>query len=322
MKNILVYIEVEQGSPNKLSLETLSKASEIAKELSAKSVAVVIENINEDGVNKLKGAGADVIVKTNREEYSPEDFANIIAKVAAKNEIKTILVPGSLNGKDVAAYLSAKLDTVSITNVCDIKVQGDELTFVSPTYGGTVLTEMKLNTDTYVATVRSGSFEKREDLNGAGEVVEEEISKDDIKAIIKDVIKAAGADINLEDAPVIVTCGRGASTGKSFELVNKLAQVLDAPISGTRPVIDDGILPKTSQIGQSGKIVSPDLYIGCGVSGAVQHISGMKASKFIVAINKDEDAPIFEMADVGIVGDCEKILPLFIEEIEKIKSEN
>lgn len=320
MKNILTYIEIKDGAPIKLSLEALSKATEIAIEKGNKSLALITEKLKDDELNKLRGAGASDIVLVKRDAYNMEDFSNIIVEVAGKYDCEDIFIPGTLDGKDLAPNVAASLGTVSLTNVMDIKFEGEDIIFVTPSYGATVLTESKLNKAPRIITVRAGSFDKRDDLNGAGNLVEENIEEvKDIKSIIRDVVMAAGAEINLEDAPVIVTCGRGASSDEIFPLVKELADAFGAPISGTRPVIDDGVLPKASQIGQSGKIVSPALYIGCGVSGAVQHISGIENSNFIVAINKDEDAPIFKLADLGIVGDCKVILPLLIEEVKKIK---
>ena len=320
MKNILTYIEIKDGAPIKLSLEALSKESEIASEKGNKSLALITEELKDDELNKLRGAGASDIVLVKRDAYNMEDFSNIIVEVAGKYDCEDIFIPGTLDGKDLAPNVAATLDTVSLTNVMEIKFEGEEVIYVTPSYGATVLTESKLNKAPRIITVRAGSFDKRDDLSGAGNLVEENIDEvKDIKSIIREVVMAAGAEINLEDAPVIVTCGRGASSDEIFPLVKELADAFGAPISGTRPVIDDGVLPKASQIGQSGKIVSPALYIGCGVSGAVQHISGMENSGFILAINKDEDAPIFNLSDVGIVGDCKVILPLLIEEVKKIK---
>lgn len=321
MKNILTYIELKDSAIVKLSLESLSKASEIAKEKSAISIALILEKIEAEEMKKLQAAGADKIVTVERKSYSMKDYSNVIVEISKKYEAEDIFIPGTLDGKDIAADIAATLDTASVTNVMDVKIEGEEIYYTTPAYGSTVLNISKINKTPRIITTRSGAFNKREDLNGKGEAVEENIEElKDLKAVIRSVVKSNEAEINLEDAPIIVTCGRGASSDEIYPLVKELADTFNAPISGTRPVIDDGILPKSSQIGQSGKIVSPRLYIGCGVSGAVQHISGIENSEFIIAINKDEDAPIFNIADIGIVGDCAKILPLFIEEINKIKS--
>lgn len=321
MKNILTYIEIKDGAPIKLSLESLSKASELAKKKGGKSLALIAFELADEELAKIKAAGAEEIVLVKREAYNMEDFANIIVEVSKKYDCEDIFIPGTLDGKDLAPYAAASLDTVSITNVMDIKFEGEDVIYVTPSYGATVLTESKIEKAPRIAVVRAGSFDKRDDLNGAGNLVEENIDEvKDLKAVIKDIVTSNEGLINLEDAPIIVTCGRGASSDEIFPLVKELADVFGAPISGTRPVIDDGVLPKASQIGQSGKIVAPALYIGCGVSGAVQHVSGIENSNFIVAINKDEDAPIFNIADIGIVGDCKQVLPLLIEEVKKIKA--
>lgn len=321
MNNILTYVELKDSAPVKLSLETLSKASEIAKENSKESIALLLEKISDDEIKNLQNAGADKIVIVERESYNMEEYSNVIFEISKKYEIEDVFIPGTLDGKDIAANVAAKFETVSVTNVMDIQVENDGIKYTTPAYGATVLNISTIKKAPRIITTRSGAFNKREDLNGKGEVVEENIEKlTDLKAIIRDIVTSNEAEINLEDAPIIIACGRGASSDEIFPLVKELADAFDAPISGTRPVIDDGVLPKNSQIGQSGKIVSPKLYIGCGVSGAVQHVSGIENSDFIIAINKDEDAPIFNIADIGIVGDCAKILPLFIEEVKKIRN--
>lgn len=319
-KDILVYIETMDNAPVKLSLETLSCAYDLSRELGSNSIALVIGEVED--LNSLTNAGADKVINVKRDAFNAEEYAYVISEIAKKYEVGTVLVGASNDGKDIAAYVASNLKTSAVTSVQSIEIVDGELEYTSPEHGGTVLAVQKLDpSKVQVASIRSGSFPKKTDLVNEGEVIEEEVSeKPDLKTIIKEVVEVASESVNLEDAEIIVTCGRGASTGEAYELVKQLADTLNAPISGTRPVIDDGILPKASQIGQSGKIVAPKLYIGCGVSGAVQHISGIQGSDFIVAINKDEAAPIFNIADVGIVGAAEKILPIFIEEIKKVKA--
>ncbi|WP_455257922.1 electron transfer flavoprotein subunit alpha/FixB family protein [Peptoniphilus asaccharolyticus] len=318
-KDFLVYIETKDNTPIKGSLEVLSKAHELSRKLNSKVIAVVIgANIDK---STLASNGADYTVSVKRDEFNARDYASIIEKIAKEKDVFAVFMAGTLDGKDISAYVAYKLDTVAVTDAQLIEIEEDILKFTSPTYGATVLTESKINSDKIqVATIRAGSFEKKDNLNENAIEEEVEIEKEETITNIKNVFEEAKGSISLEDAEIIVTCGRGASKGEGYELVNDLANILNAPISGTRPVIDDGILPKTSQIGQSGKIVAPKLYIGCGVSGSVQHVSGIQSSNFIIAINKDEDAPIFNISDIGIVGDCEKILPIFNEEVKKIIS--
>lgn len=318
-KDFLIYVETKENTPIKSSLEVLSKAHELSRELNSRVIAVVISE-NAD-TSMLASSGADVVINVKREEFNARDYAEIISKIATEKDVKFVLMAGTLDGKDISAHTAFKLDSISVTDVQSIEVEEDDIKFMYPTYGSTVLTEAKINSEKIkVANIRLGSFEKKENLNDSATEENIEIEKVELKTNIKSVFEESQGTIALEDAEIIVTCGRGASKGEGYELVNELAKILKAPISGTRPVIDDGILPKTSQIGQSGKIVAPKLYIGCGVSGSVQHVSGIQSSNFIIAINKDEDAPIFNISDIGIVGDCEKILPLFNTEINKIVS--
>ena len=180
--------------------------------------------------------------------------------------------------------------------------------------------DVKIKTTPQIATLRSGAFQKVEDPT-EGEVVAKEVkvADDAIKAKITESVKEIAETINLEEAEVIVSGGRGMGSKENFALVDDLAKLLGGVVGATRPAIEDGWVSKIHQVGQSGKIVAPKLYIACGISGATQHVSGIMNSGYIVAINKDEDAPIFDVANVGIVGDVMKGLPVMIEEIKKIK---
>ena len=191
--------------------------------------------------------------------------------------------------------------------------------YTRPAFGGTVLEKLKNNGKVQVATIRSGSFDKP--AAGAAAAVEEcdPALAGVVKAKIVEAAKEITEAINLEGADIIVAGGRGMGDAEGFKLVEELAALLGAQVGASRPVIEEGWISRAHQIGQSGKIVAPKLYIACGISGAMQHISGAMGSKYIVAINKDEDASIFSVADLGIVGDAKQILPLLIEEIKKRK---
>ena len=172
-----------------------------------------------------------------------------------------------------------------------------------------------------VVTVRSGTFGKPEETAGRTvPVTEETVENSELKAVIKEAVQELSESVNLEDAEVIVAGGRGMGSAENFQLVRDLAELLGGVVGASRPAIEDGWVPRNHQVGQSGKIVAPKLYIACGISGAMQHVSGMSGSGYIVTINKDEDAPIFDVADVGIVGNVMDILPLMIEEIKARKS--
>ena len=224
-------------------------------------------------------------------------------------------------GKEITAYAAAKFGVTPVSNVCGVKIESD-LEFTIALYGGAVLRDINLKSDkTKFVVLSAGAFKKAPNPAANAEIVKESFpdAEKDLRAIIKESVSEIAESVNLEEAEVIIACGRGMGTEEGLKLLNELAKVLGGAIGATRPVTESGLVAKTQQVGQSGKIVSPKLYIGCGVSGAVQHISGILGSNYIVAINKDEDAAIFDVADVGIVGDGMAVVPLLIEEIKKIK---
>lgn len=321
-KDILVFVQVEEGSASKVSLETLSIAYDLAQELGSKVIALLVGKDLDQAKEEVLSSGADKALLVQREAYNPEEFANVISEVAKKLDPKAVFLGASLEGKDLAPFVAAELDTAAITDAEKIEIDGDGFKYQTPVYGGTVLsTEVLDPSKVQIATIRSGSFKKKEGLEAKTDSESLDIEPlSDLKTKVKDVVVEVSDEISLEDAEFVVTIGRGAEDDETFEEAKELAQLLGAAVAGTRPVIDDGKMPKTSQIGQSGKIVTPKLYVGLGVSGAVQHITGVTGSDFIFAVNKDEDAPIFNYADVGIVGDCKKILPLLIDEIKKLKA--
>ena len=206
---------------------------------------------------------------------------------------------------------------------------GDALKFVKEnemvkvcSYNGNVLNDMKMGENLpHIATVRSGSFAKNLDESRSGEVADEDVTAEDVRTKVVETVKEIAESVNLEEAQVIVSGGRGMGSKDNFALVEQLAEVLGGVVGATRPAIEEGWVSRAHQVGQSGKIVAPKLYIACGISGATQHVSGMIGSGYIVAINKDEDASIFDVADVGIVGDVTKVLPVMIEEMKKRKAE-
>ena len=206
-----------------------------------------------------------------------------------------------------------------VSDVTGMSTTDGKVIYTRPAYGGTVLEHIEVE-GTAVVTVRNGSFSKPE-TSATAAVTEKkvEVSASAIKAKIIDVVKEIGESVNLEEAQVIVAGGRGMGSAEGFKLVEELASVLGGVVGATRPAIEDGWISRAHQVGQSGKIVAPKLYIACGISGATQHTSGMTGSNYVIAINKDEDAPIFEIANVGIVGNVAEILPVMIEEMKKLK---
>ena len=318
-KNIMVYVETAEENPVKVGLEMLSPAKEHAE----KVTAVVIGSGVADAAKKVAEAGADQVICVDSEdykEYNLDAYAAVLTQLVKDENPEAVFIGGTQDGKDIAPAVAAKLGVGCASDVLAVKAEDGEIVYTCPLYGGTVLEDVKIASTPQVATLRSGAFQKVENPS-EGEVVAKEVKvpEDVIKAKITESVKEIAETINLEEAEVIVSGGRGMGSKENFALVEELANILGGVVGATRPAIEDGWVSKIHQVGQSGKIVAPKLYIACGISGATQHVSGIMNSGYIVAINKDEDAPIFDVANVGIVGDVMKVLPVMIEEIKKIK---
>ena len=288
----LLFIELKEGSPIGASRELFSAA----EALGAEAAAVCVEN-NSGLLDE------DVVVDT-------------IAKKAGEAGADVILFAATTLGKLTVPRLAARLGGGSVNDAIAVKAEDGAILATRPVFGGTAQETLKVAAKPAVISIRGGSYPapegdpEFEKLEGAA----------DVSTRIVDKIEEAGESVNLEDASVIVSGGRGMGTEEDFQLCAQLADVLGGVVGATRPVIESGWISRTHQVGQSGKIVTPDLYVACGISGATQHLSGMTGSKYIIAINKDEDAPIFSVADIGIVGDVKAILSLIIEEAKKRKA--
>lgn len=320
-KNILVYVETAGDTPVGPALEILAKAKELAGAKGEKVIAAVLAKEPDAAARTAIEAGADEAVIVKTEEKRPEVRAAMLAKLVEKYTPALVLAAATQEGKDVTPLAAQKFDAGCAVDVMNIVADGDQYVFTCPVYGGNVLNDVVLHTRPAVATVRGGSFSKSIEEGKAGKIIEEtiEIAEETVFTKIANVVKEISEAVNLEDADVIVSGGRGMGSKENFALVQQLADVCGGVVGATRPAIEEEWIGRSHQVGQSGKIVAPKLYIACGVSGATQHVSGMIGSGYIIAINKDEDAPIFDIADVGIVGDAMKILPLMIEEIKKCK---
>lgn len=323
-KNIVVYIETAEKSPVKVGLEMLSPAKKIAEEKGGKVIAVMVGNEIREAAQKAAVSGADEVLLVEDCQYEMfhlDRYANVLESVIKEEKPFAVFVGGTQDGKDLAPKLAARLDTGCVSDVMDIKLQDENVVYTCPLYGGTVLQDAVLEKCVpQIAVLRSGSFKKSEDGTD-GKIIDKEVPVSDkkIQLEIKDIVKEISETVNLEDAEVIVSGGRGMGSKEQFSMVKELADLLGGVVGATRPAIEDGWISRVHQVGQSGKIVAPKLYIACGISGATQHISGIMNSDYIVAINKDEDAPIFEVANIGIVGNVGNVIPVMIEEIRKRK---
>lgn len=326
-KNILVYIEVADAAPVKVSLESLAQAKRMAEEKGENVIAAVIGQNIGDAAKEAAAAGADKVIAVDDAAFADFNLdvtADVMMQIIEKEKPEAVFVGGTQDGKDLAPKLGAKCATGCASDVVGMKLdeQGN-IDFTCPLYSGTVLEDVVIaEARPQIATLRSGAFKKLEEA-GQGEVVAESftVADDAVKAKITETVKELTESVNLEDAEIIVSGGRGMGSADNFKLVQELADLLGGVVGATRPAIEDGWVPRNHQVGQSGKIVAPKLYIACGISGATQHLSGITGSDYIVAINKDEDAPIFSVANIGIVGNALKVLPVMIEEVKKIQAQ-
>ncbi|MCI1958354.1 MAG: electron transfer flavoprotein subunit alpha/FixB family protein [Clostridia bacterium] len=325
-KGIMVVIETADGAAKSVGLEMLTPAKEIASAKGTDVTAVMIGEGLEDAAKQAASYGADKIITVDNNDlkaYS-EKHAAVLKELIEKYKPETVLIGATQNGKDIAPIVAGKLGLGCVTDVVSIKLGDDgKIVFTCPMYSGNILSDNVIDTVPQIATVRGGSFKKGEpkDVELPEEVViAESMPYGDIKTTIKETVKEISEAVNLEDAQVIVSGGRGMGSAENFKLVEELANVLGGVVGATRAPVEDGWISRAHQIGQSGKIVAPKLYIACGISGATQHVTGMVGSDYIVAINKDEDAPIFDIANVGIVGNVMQVIPAMIEEIKKLKA--
>lgn len=319
-KDIMIYAELSDGMPVNAVLEILAKARTLADARGEAVVALMAGAAREEAETALIQAGADKVIAVSTDGWHPEVYAEILKNTVESSKPALFLAAATQYGKDLTPAVAKAFGTACAVDVLDIQEKDGQFVFTCPVYGGTVLNDVVITQAPAVASVRSGSFSKAVDEARQGDIVWESAPAVDLKTIIKESVKEIAESVNLEEAEVIVAGGRGMGSKENFELVKELAEVCGGVVGATRPAIEDEWIPRSHQVGQSGKIVAPKLYIACGISGATQHVSGMIGSDYIVAINKDEDAPIFDVADVGIVDDAIKVIPLLIDAIKEIKA--
>jgi len=319
---ILAYAEQRSGQFKKTAFEVVTAAKKIAEQLGAEVVALVVGNNVSPIAGELGGYGAlkvVVVEDAKLELYSTTAYAKIIAEAAKSESAEVVLVPASSLGKDVAPRVAVKLEAGLVSDCTALSVSNGTITGIRPVYAGKGLVDVTVKTAMKIFSLRPNVFTASAS-NGATAKVETkkvELSEADFSSAVKEVKQSTGKK-DVAEADIIVTGGRGLKGPENFKMIEELAGSLGAAVGASRAVVDAGWRPHDEQVGQTGKTVSPSLYIAVAVSGAVQHLAGMSSSKYIVAINKDKDAPIFSVADYGIVGDAFEVIPALIKEIQKL----
>jgi electron transfer flavoprotein alpha subunit len=320
--SVLVYTENWDGKFKKLSFELVSYAAGVARMLSSNVVAVSIGKVDESELRKLGNYGADKIISVNNDQLTTLDnktYTGIISEVSQKENARVIILSNNNTGKALAPRLSVRLKAGIGSGVSKLPINLIPFTVYKRTYSGNAYAHIVLKSDVRIITLAQNSFDIAETPNNA--VIENynaAINDDSIKTVLKDVQKQTGK-IVLTDADVVVSGGRGMKSPDNWPALIELALLLGAATACSRPVSDEGWRPHDEHTGQTGKIIAPNLYIAVGISGATQHLAGISSSKYIVAINNDKDAPIFEAAQYGIVGDAMKILPKLVAAVKEIK---
>lgn len=323
MSTLLTHIAISDGKIKRSSLEVLSRMHQLAEAHGHTTEAVIIDAEASNYVDQVKQYGASKIYTIEHsifENHQNGPLRKALSTVMDEADPYIFGFASTEGTKDILGALAANQDAAVLSDVSAFELTDDGIKATRPVMAAKILSQNEAHGDKILVSVRSGSYDLKES-EGVGEVVDIDfdIDESDIKATLRDIIGSSGDNIDLSEAEIIVSAGRGAKDDEGQELVHELADLLNAGVGASRALTEAGVMDPSLQIGQTGKVVSPQLYIAIGISGAIQHVAGMSNSKVIVAINKDPDAPIFDIADYGIVGDLYKVLPPFIEELKKIR---
>jgi len=317
---ILAVLEQRDGILKRSAFETVSAAYKIASELNLEAEAVVVGN-EISNINDVGNYGISKVVHLKHadlDNYSSSGYRDAIVNYANEVDADYILLANTSLGKDLAPRLAVKLGAGCLMDCVKLDTSSGDLTATRPVYAGKALVDVKFNSGKKVITIRPNVFKALPTENSSIDVTSKEVSSPNLKTRVVEFKKSEGK-LDVAEADIIVSGGRGMKGPEHFNLIEELADSLGAAVGASRAVVDAGWRPHGEQVGQTGKTVSPSLYVACGISGAIQHLAGMSSSKYIVAINKDKDAPIFNIADYGIAGDVFEIVPVLTEEIKKVK---
>ena len=328
-KNIWAVVETENGQAKKVGLEMVVGARKLADAVSEKAVAVVIGSGVDAAVAAATSYGADQVIVVDGADfadYSTDGYTYALEQLVNKYKPATLLIGVSINGRDLAPRLAARLKT-GLSADClaaDIDVSTGVVQWTRPVYGGNSLAVIECpEARPQMGTVRASVFKPGEpDTARTAEVIKEDIAvpAGTIRTAVVEKITEVGEGVKLEDAEVVIAGGRGVGSEEGFEMLKELASLMGGAVGASRAAVDAGWIPQVTQVGQTGKTVTPKLYFACGISGAIQHLAGMSGSDVVIAINRDAEAPIFEVADYGIVGNLKQVLPVLTEAIKKIKA--
>ena len=324
MPSILVICETKAGKLKAVTREAVSAAKKMSQSLGASVIAVNLGPAAEDAASLGAFGASKVIQVTNSElmNYSTEGYAQAAAEIIKAEKPAAVLISATARGKDLAPRLAARVGAALLSDCTDVKVENNEFRVLRPIYAGKVLMWAKVSGAMPLLTLRPKAF-LAEETGGRAEVESRSVALDTskIRAQVVEEKAAGGGTLDVTEADIVVSGGRGLKGPENFAMIEALAKTLGAAVGASRAVVDAGWRPHSDQVGQTGKVVSPTLYVAVAISGAVQHLAGMSTSRTIVAINKDADAPIFKVATYGIVGDAFEVVPKLTEELKRVKEQ-
>ncbi|MFB1065992.1 electron transfer flavoprotein subunit alpha/FixB family protein [Natrinema sp. H-ect4] len=317
MTDVLAVTDHRRGDLRDVSYEIITAGRELANETGGDLHLAVISGTVDDFADKCNRDGVDAIhTVSHGEEFNHDVYTQAITQLYDDLAPQYVLTPNSVNGLDYAPAVANQLDLPVVTDTINLETDGETLVATREMYGGKVETTNELEGEA-VVTIRSAEWPQAEGTGDASiEAFDADIDEDAIGSTVSGFEEVGGGDVDISEAELLVSIGRGIEEEENLDLIRDLADALGATLSSSRPIVDNGWLPKNRQVGQSGKVVTPDVYIAIGISGAVQHVAGMKGSDTIVAINTDPNAPIMDIADYAIVDDLFDVVPELIDEFE------
>lgn len=322
--SVMVFIEQRDSEIQNVSLELLGKGRELSGKLSDKLTAVLLGNNVKNLCEEIVAYGADEVIcvdDKNLKMYTTNNYAKALCDVIEKKKPEIVLIGATTIGRDLAPRVSATLKTGLTADCTSLEIDDETkgLLMTRPAFGGNIMATIVCpDHRPQMSTVRPGVMQKLpKDNSKAGTIEHFNVKFEDDKSVeVLKYVKENVKKVNIEDANILISAGRGIGSKENMNKLYELADLLGAEVSASRAVVDSGWVDKARQVGQTGKTVRPDLYIACGISGAIQHLAGMEESEFIIAINKNNEAPIFEVADVGVVGDVNKVVRNLIDEFK------
>ena len=326
-KNVYVFVEQREGVIQNVGLELLGKARELADALNEKVYAMLLGHDLTTQAQECIAYGADTVLRVDAPElatYVTEPYAQAIYQIIRDNKPSIVLIGATTIGRDLGPRLSARVETGLTADCTGLEISEErDLLMTRPAFGGNLMATIICKEHRpQMSTVRPGVMrmgQRDENRKGTIEDVKINFDKSKFRVRVLETVKQTKNLVDITEAHVLISGGRGVGNAEGFDMLRAMANTIGAEVSASRAMVDAGVLGHERQVGQTGKTVRPDLYFAMGISGAIQHLAGMEESEYIIAINKDEDAPIFDVANVGIVGDVMKVLPVMIEEIKKIK---